>query len=91
MLSSDSTAKRRQLGHRALPRRNTGAASGSNRAKAMAQRSRLSVMGETSGATMRPTTALPAQKMGGRVSNTMVLGLSLACMVQDCNKAWGYA
>src|SRR5450830_339892 len=78
MANSDSAAKRRQLGHSRLPRRKTGAASGSSSAPAMAQRSRLSVMGDTSGATTRPTTALPAHITGGRVSKAAALSVSFA-------------
>ena len=73
MASSASPTKRRQLGHKALPRRNTGAAKGNSNTKAIAQRSRLRVIGDTIGAIMRPTTALPAHSKGGRVSKKAVL------------------
>ena len=48
--------------------------------KATAQRKKLSVMGGTKVLTMRPTTALPAQRSGGTVKSRAVMGESFCDM-----------
>lgn len=76
-------AKRRQLGHNRLLRRNTGQANGTNMRKANNQRKRLRVMGGINGDTNRPTTALPAHIKGGTSKRTATHGVILCAVGLD--------
>jgi hypothetical protein len=60
------------LGQMGPSARSTRQANGSRIRKARAQRRKFSVSGGTSGATRRPTTALPAHNTGARVSRRAV-------------------
>ena len=75
MLKHPKTAKRLHCAQRGLSRRNTQGASGNKISNPSVHRSKLSVMGEIRGATMRPTTALPDHSNGGNVKSMMALRL----------------
>ena len=77
MLNRLKNANRRHCAHKGLWRCSTLPARGSSNTNANAQRSRLSVMGDTSGATQRPTTALPDHSRGGMMSSATAVGVNL--------------